>query len=71
MTSMRCPFCNEEKDDVALVCANCGRDTAIPESLISERAELLQKRDDLRAELARANARLVARRGRKSRAGPA
>jgi hypothetical protein len=62
---MRCPFCNEEKDDLAPVCATCGRDTAIPESLITERAELLTKRDRLRSELAEANAWLAARRRRK------
>jgi hypothetical protein len=62
---MRCPFCNAEKDGLAPVCATCGRDTAIPESLITERAELLTKRDRLRSELAEANARLAARRRRK------
>jgi hypothetical protein len=62
---MRCPFCNAEKDDPAPVCATCSRDTAIPESLITERAELLTKRDRLRSELAEANARLAARRRRK------
>jgi hypothetical protein len=67
---MPCPFCNKEIPDAALVCAACGRDIAIPESLIAERAELLAKRDDLRAELARASARLAARRGRKPRAEP-
>lgn len=55
---------------VALVCAACGRDIAIPESLIEERAELLAKRDKLLSELAAANARLAARRKRKSRAEP-
>src|SRR6267154_852518 len=64
LAPMRCPFCNEEKDDLAPVCATCGRDTAIPESLITERAELLTKRDRLRSELAEANARLAARRRR-------
>lgn len=67
---MRCPFCHTEKDDPVLVCAACGRDTAIPESLITERAELLAKRDGLRAELAEASARLAARRGRKPPAKP-
>jgi hypothetical protein len=62
---MQCPFCNAEKDDLAPVCAACSRDTAIPESLITERAELLTKRDRLRSELAEANARLAARRRRK------
>jgi hypothetical protein len=68
---MPCPFCKKELPDLALVCASCGRDTAIPESLIAERAELLAKRDDLRSELAMANARLAARRRRKPRAEPA
>jgi hypothetical protein len=67
---MRCPFCNLEKDELALVCGACGRDAAIPESLLAERAELLAKRDGLRLELAEANARLAARRGRKLRPGP-
>lgn len=69
--SISCPFCRKELPDLALVCAACGRDTAIPESLITERAELLAKRDDLRSELAAASARLAARRRRKSRAEPA
>jgi hypothetical protein len=68
---MPCPFCNKEKDDLALVCAACGRDTAIPEMLIAERSELLAKRDSLRTELAAATARLEERRRRKPRAGPA
>jgi len=67
---MRCPFCADEKDELAPVCASCGRDTAIPEALLSERSELLQKRDNLRAELSAANARLAARRRRKPRADP-
>jgi hypothetical protein len=65
---MPCPFCNKELQDAALVCAACGRDTAIPESLIAERAELLAKRDDLRSELAKASARLAECRRRKPRA---
>jgi hypothetical protein len=60
---MLCPFCNKDMPDTALVCAACGRDTAIPESLISERTELLAKRDHLKSELAKANARLAVRRG--------
>ena len=67
---MPCPFCNKELPDLALVCAACGRDTAIPESLLAERAELLAKRDALRSELAIANARLEARRRPKPRTGP-
>lgn len=68
---MSCPFCSKELPDLALVCAACGRDTAIPQSLIAERAELLAKRDNLRSELAMANARLEARRRPKPRTGPA
>ena len=63
---MRCPFCNAEKDDLTLVCPACGRDTAIPETLLAERAELLAKRDHLRSKLAEASARLAARRRRNS-----
>jgi len=66
---MPCPFCKKELADMALVCAACGRDTGIPETLIAERAELLAKRDALRSELATASARLAARR-RKPRAEP-
>jgi hypothetical protein len=68
---MQCPFCHKEKDEQAPVCASCGRDTAMPETLLAERAELLQKRDKLRAELERAQARLSTRRGRLSRSHPA
>ena len=68
---MQCPFCSKEKDEQAPVCASCGRDTAVPQSLITERAELLQKRDKLRAELERAQARLSTKRGRLSRSRPA
>jgi len=68
---MPCPFCHSDKDEQAPVCASCGRDTAIPEALVAERIELLQKRDALRAELSEANARLAARRRRKPPAKPA
>ena len=68
---MRCPFCHAEKDEQAPVCASCGRDTAVPQSLIAERAELVEKRDRLRAELERAQARLATKRGRLSRSRPA
>lgn len=68
---MPCPFCRNELSDLALVCAACGRDAAVPKSLLAERAELLAKLDGLRSELATANARLAARRRRKPRAEPA
>jgi hypothetical protein len=68
---MQCPFCHGEKDEQAPVCPNCCHDTAVPQPLLAERAELLQKRDRLRVELERAQARLSAKRGRLSRARPA
>jgi len=68
---MQCPFCHSEKDEQAPVCANCGRDTAVPPALLTERAELLKKRDRLRAELEQAQSRLAAKRRRLSRSGPA
>ena len=58
---MRCPFCAAEKDDNALVCRTCNRDTAVPQSLRAEHEELLLRRDSLRAELAHAKDRLAAR----------
>ena len=64
---MQCPFCHSEKDERAPVCASCGRDTVVPEALLAERAELLQKRDRLRAELESAQARLAEKRARLSR----
>jgi len=64
---MPCPFCHSDKDEHALVCANCGRDTAVPPALLAERTELLQKRDRLRSELEVAQARLAAQRARLSR----
>jgi hypothetical protein len=64
---MQCPFCHSEKDEQAPICASCGRDTAVPQALLTERADLLQKRDRLRAELETAQARLAAKRARLSR----
>jgi hypothetical protein len=68
---MQCPFCHSEKDAQAPVCPSCSRDTAVPPALLAERAQLLQKRDRLRAELEQAQARLAAKRGRLSRSRPA
>jgi len=56
--SDRCFFCKTEKDERALVCPACGRDTAVPSALANEHQALSQKRDRLRAELAEATARL-------------
>jgi hypothetical protein len=53
-----CFFCKSEKDERALVCPTCGRDTAVPSALAAEHQALSQKRDRLRAELAEAKARL-------------
>lgn len=58
---MRCPFCASEKDENALVCPACNRDTAVPQSLRTEHEELLRKRDSLRVELAQAKDKLAAR----------
>lgn len=58
---MRCPFCAEEKQEDALVCPTCNRDTAVPASLQQEYEELLSKRDSLRADLAQARDRLALR----------
>jgi hypothetical protein len=56
-----CFFCKAEKDEQALVCPGCGRDTAVPAPLATEHQALLQKRDRLRADLVEAKARLAAR----------
>lgn len=50
---MTCPYCQSRNTDGALVCASCGRDVAVPATLIAERDNLLRKRDDLRRELKR------------------
>jgi hypothetical protein len=67
---MRCPLCTTDISDDAQVCAGCGRDIAVPDTLIAERIELLAKRDVLKAELDAASERLATRRKRKSGAGP-
>ena len=65
---MRCPFCQSENDASALVCNDCARDIAVPQSLIAEREDVMRKRDLLRDELVRAKAELEGlRRGKKGR----
>jgi hypothetical protein len=59
-----CFFCKTDKDEHALVCPVCGRDTAVPLPLAAEHQALSQKRDRLRAELVEAKARLASRRRR-------
>ncbi len=37
-----------------MVCPSCGRDIAVPATLLAERDDLLRKREELRDELRRA-----------------
>jgi len=55
---MSCPFCQSDNASSALVCAACGRDIAVPESLARERDALLRKRDILHEALAAATSEL-------------
>ena len=55
---MNCPFCESGNSASALVCAACGRDIAVPASLVAERDELIGKRDMLSAQLASTTAEL-------------
>ncbi|WP_426412891.1 hypothetical protein [Bradyrhizobium ganzhouense] len=65
---MKCPYCQSENLEGALICASCGRDVAVPATLIAERDDLLRKRDALRAELRQAREEMEAiRLRRKSR----
>ena len=51
---MTCPYCKAGTGEGALVCPSCGRDIAVPATLIAERDDLLRKRQELRDELKRA-----------------
>ncbi|HWX04636.1 MAG TPA: hypothetical protein VN065_02345 [Bradyrhizobium sp.] len=42
----------------ARVCGSCGRDIAVPETLLAERDDLVRKRDVLHSELLAARAAL-------------
>jgi hypothetical protein len=64
---MSCPFCQSDNALTALVCAACGRDIAVPESLVLERDALLRKRDILREALATATSELETWERRKKR----
>jgi hypothetical protein len=64
---MGCPFCQSDNATSALVCAACGRDIVVPESLIAERDALSRKRDGLREALAAASAELETWERRKKR----
>ncbi|HET7886064.1 MAG TPA: hypothetical protein VFL62_07550 [Bradyrhizobium sp.] len=64
---MNCPFCESDNSVSALVCAACGRDIAVPQSLIAERDELVRKRDMLASQLASVTAELKKWERRKGR----
>jgi hypothetical protein len=65
---VKCPYCQSENLEGALICASCGRDVAVPATLIAERDDLLRKRDALRADLSQAREEMEAiMRRRKSR----
>jgi hypothetical protein len=64
---MSCPFCQSDNASSALVCAACGRDIAVPESLALERDALLRKRDILREALTAATSELETWERRKKR----
>lgn len=55
---MKCPYCQSDNGQDALVCAACSRDIAIPPTLLAERDELLRKRDVLRDELRHARLKI-------------
>jgi predicted amidophosphoribosyltransferase len=65
---MNCPYCRSDIAEDALVCAQCGRDFAVPSGLIAERDGLSRKRDSLRDELRRVQAEIaMIKKRRKSR----
>jgi hypothetical protein len=55
---MMCSFCLKENGPEALVCGCCARDIAVPESLLTERDELIRKRDAVLRELTKAKAEI-------------
>ena len=60
---MHCPFCRDEVPEDALVCHSCGRDIAVPPSLLAERDDLLKTRNALLTRLQAAHAELAKRPG--------
>jgi hypothetical protein len=57
-----CPFCGEEHQPDALVCKACRRDVAIPVALLTERDNVLRRKDELQAAVDQLAARLGPRR---------
>jgi hypothetical protein len=62
---MTCPYCLSLNAEATLVCITCSRDIAVPATLVSERDELLRKRDIIREELLRARCEVEMIRHRK------
>jgi hypothetical protein len=62
---MTCPYCLSLNAEATLVCITCSRDIAVPVTLVSERDELLRKRDIIREELLRARCEVEMIRHRK------
>jgi hypothetical protein len=60
---MKCPFCQDDAHDDALVCHSCGRDIVVPPQLLIERDELRKTRNDLVARLEKAQTELAQLRG--------
>ena len=56
---MTCPYCQSDIVEQALVCSACGRDIAIPASLIAERDVLLRRREMIHEELRKAEAEIA------------
>ena len=65
--ALTCPYCLRDAPDLALVCATCSRDIAVPEALAAERLDLIAKRDAAQAELLRIRGEIATIRAAKSR----
>jgi len=62
---MKCPYCQSQNAESALVCSACARDIAVPASLIAERDDLLRKREQLLDELRHARGEIEKIRNRR------
>lgn len=65
--ALTCPYCLRDAPDLALVCATCSRDIAVPEALAAERLDLIAKRDAAQAELLRIRGEIATIRAAKIR----